>query len=510
MTGSFHRRPLTLALAACALLASQAQAGDPLFRWVQLVANAKQDGTPDVMIKAIMDAEDSCPSVYVNNKSVVTLAPTPRSKPAGFDKIQLCEARIVNGDPLVSQFATAALDDQGKHTLPLPDLRQGVPVNQLIAFGCTGCRQKKDEQTKCNDNDWPFADVLKDAVDKAGSASMPAVVAHLGDLRYAGQKKEADSWTYTMNNTLGWQEEFFKPAQDLLKSNWWIVMRGNHEACLTDPFKQTTNESWQDRGAAWLYFFDDQKNSCQNNLDNLGDVLPSYALNATVYTSDKQPTQTNSRLVVMDMVRTGDERDRDKVVSKNLYASQFDTIAGTYAKGDRPLWLLTHIPMVSLKGDIFEDTVVMDAVMASQMNAKLDQSPLTVAAHVHEFQLINAMAGNPTAKRPLQYIAGNGGVSLSGKKKNQDACMQPTVTWTPIGGTAEVSENWYGRHRGGFGYFRASFNQDGSAKLEPRFYDISGKDWSEHKGVNCQLQSKDGEAYSPELPKSDATPACKP
>ncbi|MBF0613179.1 MAG: hypothetical protein G8345_14635 [Magnetococcales bacterium] len=503
-------RSLTL-LALAVGFAAHSHAGkkdDPLYRWVQLVPNAKNDGTPDVMVKVIMDAKASCPSLYVDKKKAVDLAPAPRVKPAGFDEVQLCEVRIQNGDPLVRKFQEVALNDKGNHKLSMPDLSKGVPMSQFIAFGCTGCRQD-GAQGKCDKSDWPYPEVLKNADKKTGK--MPAVVAHLGDIRYADQKTVADAWTLSgKDNTLGWQEEFFKPADDLLKDNWWIVMRGNHEACMTDPSKEWNEQNIKDRGSAWFYFFDDQKNGCQQSI-NQGDVMPGYALDATIYSSPDKPQKVGARLVVMDTVRTGDERDKSPTTSKQLYAAQFDRVASQYASTlpkNHPIWLLTHIPMANISKDDIKDTVVIDAINASQLAKQINKSSLTVAAHIHEFQLVNANAGNPSSLRPLQYVVGNGGVILSGKKDYQTKCSSENVSWTPIGEQSKVTEPWLDQQRGNYGYFLASFDKDGNGTLDPQFYDLNSDKWNDDKTVTCQSSGKDGSVSCSYLPKFTTPPKC--
>jgi len=77
---------------------------------------------------------------------------------------------------------------------------------------------------------WPFARV---AMTAAGFA--PDLVIHVGDYHYretpcadragCANSPHGDTWR-------AWQADFFDPAEGLLASAPWIMLRGNHEDCL--------------------------------------------------------------------------------------------------------------------------------------------------------------------------------------------------------------------------------------------------------------------------------------
>lgn len=490
-----------------------AQADDPpLFYWGQLVPGKESSTRAELSIRAIVPRGAPCPNLYVGTASKLALTPTSRTPPANFQEIMLCEALVSHKDPLVGGFAKAAFDPEGKTPFNLPDLTHGVPLSSMASFGCTGCRQDKD-QPDCSDAGWAYKAVTHDANQQTLASGMPPVVVHLGDIRYAGEKTQPDSWTL-LNGNLGWQEEFFTPSQSLLAAGWWIVMRGNHEACMTDPDKSwqkvKKDETLYDRGAAWFYFFDAGNNSCTQALEQ-NDVMPAYALDATYYSHGQPVKGSGVRLVVMDTVRTGDSRDKEPEESAKLYGQQFDAVEKNYVKTlgkNQPFWLFTHIPMASTSSYKFNDTVVMDGLNRSDLAKSMPHSPLTVAAHHHEFELINPQAGNPTDQGPVQYVMGNGGVALSGHPEYEETCKRLDISWSPLDGSKKMTATWVDESRPNFGYLLTTLDISGAGQLTPRFYDLANQTWTATDAtVNCMVQA-DGQVYCPYLPEDKNTPHC--
>jgi hypothetical protein len=176
-------------------------------------------------------------------------------------------------------------------------------------------------------------------------------------------------------------------------------------------------------------------------------------MDATIYggsAADPVASDQTVRMVFLDTVRTGDDRDKDVKGTRRLYREQFDSVAERFVeplRDDRPLWLLSHIPAWSLKGKL-EPSVVLEALGGSKL--EMERISLAAASHVHRFNLVD-----PGAAGALQFVVGNGGVALSGKDEDL-VCKQDEVTWTPVGGK-ERKEDWAGVRTSNFGYMQASF-----------------------------------------------------
>jgi hypothetical protein len=417
-------------------------------------------------VRAIVDAGDPCPTLYEAGREAARMMERPRD-PAlgGFEAIALCQAAFDASDPLLARFTPLVFDARGTEPAGiLPDLSHGVPLASLIAFGCTGCRGRKNEQPQCDpDRDWFFGRITAAAASRT-RGGIPPVVAWLGDIRYAGQRVADDAWserrTEGSDTVLGWKEEVFEPARPLMEHGLWVPLRGNHEACYVEG-NDWSDTDWHDRGSAWLWFFGDGDRTCADVAGPLDDVLPPFAIDATIHGSDE-----TVRLVFLDTVRTGDERDRDQKGTRRLYRESFDRLAERFVAplpDERPVWLLSHIPAWSMKKDL-EPTILLEALGGSKLDAHLDRIPLAAASHVHRFNLVNPGVGNPGG--PVQFVVGNGGVALSGSDEDL-VCKRSKVDWTPAGGD-EREETWAGLRTSNFGYLLASFEVGAEASADYR------------------------------------------
>ena len=409
------------------------------YHWVQLIENRQENGRflPAVSVRAIVDPQDRCPSLYATtglNLGAVLFPLHERPQQGSvanggrFAAIKLCEQTLSPDDKQLQTFTVGYLPDNG-HALPvvLPDLsRGGVPLSQLITSGCTGCRDNKAQYCAANPEQspkkskadalpWLFADLSRQAARELG-ADIPPLWIHLGDVRYAGQKKDiADAWQ-TTEGKLGWEEEFFAPARPLLEKSFAVLLRGNHEGCFVAG--NTWNHAdWQDRGEAWLYFFGAEGEQCDAVATRMNDLIPPFAWDAVVYggsVAQPLPTPQRVRLILMDTVRTGDRRDQQPEVTKKLYQEQFDQMARDFVQplpADQSAWIFSHIPFYEwhLKKSKQADSVVTEALRASRLHDYLAKIALVTSAHDHQFNLIQAPA------QPTQMIVGNGGVALSGR-----------------------------------------------------------------------------------------------
>jgi hypothetical protein len=309
-------------------------------------------------------------------------------------------------------------------------------------------------------------------------------VAWLGDIRYAGQKDVDDAWSVSgmrgSETVLGWREEVFEPTRVLMERGLWVPVRGNHEACLVEG-NDWSETGWRDRGRAWLYFFGDGDLTCGELAGSMHDVLPPFALDATLFggtSAAPVASDRKVRLVFLDTVRTGDDRDQHKKRTARYYRQHFDTVAERFVEplaDDRPVWLMSHIPIYSMKADL-EPTVVLEALGGSKLDRHLSQVRLTAAAHVHRFNLINPGTGNP-ATGPVQWVVGNGGVALSGSD-DELVCERDDVKWEPAGGD-EREDKWVGLRTSEFGYmptrFEVAADRQVRADYRAPMFDQQGK-----------------------------------
>ena len=207
------------------------------------------------------------------------------------------------------------------------------------------------------------------------------------------------------------------------------------------------------------------------------------------------------RMVVLDTVRTGDARDAHAKQSKKKYAQVFDRVEKEFAHGDQPLWILSHIPIYSLNGTNFKTTVMLDALNDSKLSKQLSKLKMTLAAHRHEALLINPGAGNPATNGPVQYAAGHGGVTLSGKSRTQLACDLAEVEWKPIGKKKEAAMSWAALRRPNWGYLKADF-RDASTSFAMHFYSLKQDQWYGDATMNC-ASAENGAFLCPYLPQAD-------
>lgn len=414
------------------------------YHWVQLVAGKQQAGRwlPGVSVRAIVDAQDGCPALYATaemKKGNLLFTLTERAKQGSvakgkeFAEIKVCEHLLQPDDPLLQQFTTGYLKQDKKATpVVLPDLSKGgVPLGQLITSGCTGCRDDKAQY--CSEKaastekkgdaalPWLFGDLNVRASSAAGDG-IPPLWIHLGDMRYSGQKNGfADAWKKSEDKqgekNLGWKEEMFEPTAALMEKGFSIILRGNHEGCFI-PGSPWNNSDWQDRGEAWFYFFGQGNQQC-STLIQADDIAPPFVVDAVVYggsVSKPVPTQKQLRMVLLDTVRTGDNRDKDPKETEKLYKKQFSTVAKTLLSTEKPAWIFQHIPVYELnskKGKLEEDGTMTQALEKSDLQANRAGLAVVASAHLHKLNLIRADL------QPTQITVGNGGVALSGTPGSQ-------------------------------------------------------------------------------------------
>lgn len=492
------------------------------FHWVQLIQGPDQEELfrPSVMVRAVVDKNDDCSAIYAKKKMRKVLAQMVERYriPAlsdGFSEIKVCEAYFGPEFDQVSKFSTVYLKDGKKAlSLVLPDVSKGLPLGQMVSYGCVGCRDRigtqacyaeDEEENDKKTTPWIFQSMNEYAAKESGDGIPPLLVG-LGDYRYSGQsdKKEdklyvPDTWSSVKyidekgkkQVRLGWKEEVFAPMEPMLSKSFLVMMRGNHEACYVKE-NQWFSKNLGNRGDGYFYFFGTGNQNCQDIAGAEKDSLPPFAFDAVITGGTaRKPIYSNDkvRLVFMDTVRTGDSRDKEAPESVALYTRHFNTIALRYVQpltGTETAWIMGHIPAYAIKkmnlpmGEKANGTDVLSALQESDLAKDLEKVSLFNSAHVHQYNMVPF----PDGKGTTQIVVGNGGVALSGRKGD-------TLCYLP-----DSPSGWQGIQTANFGYLHAKFsvgeNNKVTASYDMPFFKAKWGDAKEMMRVTCS-----GDADSP-------------
>ncbi|MBF0611611.1 MAG: hypothetical protein G8345_11055 [Magnetococcales bacterium] len=363
----------------------------------------------------------------------------------------------------------------------------------------------------CSAEKWPFSTVIADAK-QVSSGKIPPVVVHLGDVRYSQQKEAEDSWSvdnpgdesWRYNETpIGWKEEFFDPTSPLLQEGYWLMLRGNHEACLSPELNNGDKlKGWyhkdkkdkddkgkikavidlKDRGKGWFYFFSNSESkdcnsitkgffdkSYEKDLPYGKDIDFPYALDATVYHDNAALAGETYRLLIMDTVRTGDDRDQLCHETKSLYQQQFSLMEKAYRNPTKidssRILLLSHMPLYVTKKGKLEDTILLDALYDSNLFPSLDRGLMAIASHRHQFQLHQSLPDDHN--KISHYVIGNSGIALSPLKEFN--VQNLSFCWSPVVADETKTLDALVMQESKFGYLMAEFNIYGQAIFRPRF-----------------------------------------
>jgi hypothetical protein len=257
--------------------------------------------------------------------------------------------------------------------LPLPKPR----ADKILIFGDTGCRLKGALVQDCNNpRAWPYA-----AVARRAAAHHPDLVIHVGDYWYrespcpAGHAGCAGSpWG---DNWTTWDAEFFRPAEPLLATAPWVMVRGNHEDCARG-------------GPGWF---------------RLLDAAPQ----ALACPADSAPMAIDVGGLALYILDSANADDRaappDKVAE---FAAQLDALKPQLKS--RLGWIVTHRPVFGLApvarvGPIGPLEVPLDATEQAAVRGRdLAAVQMIVSGHIHHFASYSFGKG-----RPAQLIVGTGG-----------------------------------------------------------------------------------------------------
>jgi hypothetical protein len=259
--------------------------------------------------------------------------------------------------------------------VPLPLLRS--EPKRVAIIGDTGCRLKDSYIQACNDpQQWPFrliAEVL--------AQQKPDLVIHVGDYHYretpcpAGIRGCAgspfgDIWDV-------WREDFFGPAETLLKTAPWVFVRGNHEEC--------------DRGGqGWSRAIDPYPFDASHECNGIGKPFLVRLGRLS--------------LAVVDAASAREERVDEG--QAELYRQQYQELS-TQMTG--PTWLLQHRPIWSAGGVIGGIPIGHNKTLSRAVHASMpEQVSLMLSGHHHLFQALNYRSDLPP-----QIIVGHGGDFLN-------------------------------------------------------------------------------------------------
>jgi hypothetical protein len=340
------------------LLTNFTQARD-LYHWIQYVPEGLE-------ARAVTD-DVTCPNAMIDGQPAQM---NERSAPGAQYPVRACALSL----PMPAKIVTI-----NGTPIPLPKDRP----NKILVVGDTGCRLKGTQVQACNDmSQWPFR------LGASMSAYFkPDLIIHVGDMHYRESACPAgnlgcagspfgDTWQV-------WREDFFDPAEALLKAAPWVMVRGNHEEC-------------ERGGIGWARILDPYPYEAASGRDGcLGPKAP--------YTVDLG----GLHLIVMD-VSTADEKLNAKQM--DYYRPQFELAKNLSG----PVWYALHRPLwaaENLRNGIPEgDNQTLAAAAKGFMP---NNAQAILSGHHHVFEVMKY-----ENDLPLQIVSGHGGDDLSMRAPN--------------------------------------------------------------------------------------------
>jgi hypothetical protein len=346
----------------------------------------------------VITAAKNCPEIMVDGnvlpmslRAAATASPprreiaSPFVFPATFP-VTSCEFR------LPAQTKTAVIAGR---TLPIPKR----DPERILIIGDTGCRMSATAWQACNDpNEWPFAKVAA-----LGATMKPELVLHLGDFHYrespcpASEPRCQNSpWGYGWD---AWDADFFTPADSLLKSAPWVMVRGNHEEC-------------ERAGQGWFRFLDPDRYSQNRACSDPSQDRPSnYSAPYVV------PIGARSQFIIFDSSTAGHaeiNRNRPSDIFKfETYQEQFRKVADLANKEGVNSFFVSHHPVLGVaagsKGELFKGNKPLLTTMKSLNGLAYFPKGITATFHGHS-HVFEAMSYR--SEHPATIIAGHGGTSL--------------------------------------------------------------------------------------------------
>ncbi|BBO59885.1 metallophosphoesterase [Mycoavidus sp. B2-EB] len=319
---------------------------------------------------------DTCPKIKINeveHNMVVRQARSDRATTP--DQPNLDNLPLTCEKPLTPEAKTLSI--RGK------ELRLGKEFPQtIVIIGDTGCRVPKGQSC---DGEIPFKKIAQTA---ARTPNLDLVI-HLGDYHYrqakAGEHADFDTWN----------QDFFEPADALLKAAPWIMVRGNRESC-------------QLAGQGWWRFLDPRpwqteqpEQDCLQPFEAghyAGDYSSPYAI----------PLGVHEQFIVFDSAQSRFKNFQPGEYSYFQYQQQYTEMEELAQKARRNI-LLMHTPLLALAGDIgkpYIGTSIRSVFL--DKNKKLFPAgiKLVLASDFHIWQHIKFSA------HPSHFIIGFSGAQL--------------------------------------------------------------------------------------------------
>jgi len=330
---------------------------EPLSMWIELGENEQS-------IARVITESTSCPSIKIDRESYLMQI---RVNPSDEFPVLICEFNI----PVKSK----SVQINGKK-MPLPKQNP----TRIAVIGDTGCRIKGKWVQSCNDpNQWPFQKLIESVANWN-----PDLVIHVGDYVYRQTPCPKDN-KGCFGSAAGdfwqaWQDDFFSPADKLLRTSPWLFARGNHELC---------NKA----GKGWFNFMYPrrQPEQCEDFTDPYSVSLGDFDI------------------LVMDSAIADDDKKVPSQVAK--YTEQFKQLDNLTKK---PSWLLIHRPIWGLKeikghkNTLTSHELILNQTLQAASGDHLpDFISLILSGHIHILQMLSF-----ENERPVQSITGNSGTAL--------------------------------------------------------------------------------------------------
>eukprot|EP00123_Amoebidium_parasiticum_P001419 comp12497_c0_seq1/m.7451 comp12497_c0_seq1/g.7451 ORF comp12497_c0_seq1/g.7451 comp12497_c0_seq1/m.7451 type:complete len:450 (-) comp12497_c0_seq1:34-1383(-) len=337
-----------------------------------------------------------CPSILDSSHGLIPMS--VRAPPSDRYPVLTCNVELPKGG--------------GESVLVHGSYRWSVPkynfktTPRIYTLGDSGCRMKDTTFQACaNTSVWPFASVTNTlATLEAG------LVVHLGDYLY----RESPC----PNNTQGcvgsptgdtfqtWEEDFFRPATELLRAMPWLFTRGNHEDC----------ERFGEGYFRFLYHGEYNyraESNCLTYTDpymvNTGKVMFLSLDTASLYISEN------------DVPNLPNSVHNSFIEQVDVYRTQFQTLYN-YAK-DVPISILvTHRPIYGMRNvtSLNHTLIAEDYTLQEAAGSNFPTSLRAIlSGHIHMMEYISFSPHNRAAispsisQRPAQIVVGTAGTLLA-------------------------------------------------------------------------------------------------